>query len=387
MLSRPAHRPKQATQETWEQASSSSSSIISLVDFSLLADNEFVDDAVRNAHKVYEHLIALWAPAILEAAYDLRVFEGLARGPLQSKELAKMLQIEERGMRILLDALYTYRFIERTLTRDDEHIYSLTPDMQQCLVQGELYSLVGKFIYDRRLAWDAWQNLAQAVRTGSGQSGCYSQNQISEADYQFLVGGINFWAPPAISALCRGLHEIEWSTEKAVSVLDVGCGTGLYSQLLLQKFPHWTAQGLDSERIAPLALAQSKQLEVDTRFTCTVCDLWQHDWGENQDLILFANIFHLQNRESAQQLLSLAARSLAKNGLICIIDHILDEHRSANTPQSRFALLFAASMLATGGGDAYTTKDFDDWLGVAHLRRLEIWNTPMHRILIATHDS
>ncbi len=85
--------------------------------------------------------------------------------------------------------------------------------------------------------------------------------------------------------------------------------------------------------------------------------------------------------------MSLAARSLAKNGLICIIDHILDEHRSANTPQSRFALLFAASMLATGGGDAYTTKDFDDWLGVAHLRRLEIWNTPMHRILIATHDS
>lgn len=362
---------------------SQASSIPALVDSALLADNDLVDSSVRSAHKVYEHLIALWAPSIIEAAHDLHLFEELAKGPSESASLAERLQTDKRGMRILLDALYAYELVERTNTANAVY-YSLSLDMQNCLLTGTLYSLVGKFTYDRRLAWDAWRNFARVVRTGSvNQSGLYQPNQISAHDYEHLVGGINFWAPPSVNQLTNGLQAMQWNTEKAVSVLDVGCGTGLYSQLLLQQFPHWTALGLDCERIVPLAQVQSVRLGVASRFTGRACDFWQDAWGENFDLLLFANMFHLQNHESAKRLLQLAARSIAPGGLICIIDHILDEQRLATSPQSRFALLFAASMLATGGGDAYSVNEYDQWLQAAGLQRLSLLDTPMHRILLA----
>ncbi|HZO76361.1 MAG TPA: class I SAM-dependent methyltransferase [Ktedonobacteraceae bacterium] len=359
--------------------------IPSVVDQSLLATASFDDRTVKAAHKVYEHLIALWVPGIIEAAYDLSVFAELAKGPGDAVSLAHTLQCDIRGMRILLDALYALGLIGRRQGPDDSQLYRLPQELQHCLLPGEMYSLAGKIMYDRRLAWDAWHNFATAVRTGSvDQSGHYRQNQISDSDYEYLVSGINFWAPPCINELCRGLQTLEWDTRRAASVLDVGCGTGLYSQLLLQHFRHWTAVGLDCERIAPLARAQSIQLNVDSRFTCRVSDFWQDDWGNNYDLMLFANIFHLQHNESAQRLLSIASRSLAPDGLICIVDHILDNERSVHSSQDRFALLFAASMLATGGGDAYSLGDYDRWFEQAGLQRLCVLDTPMHRLLIAS---
>jgi SAM-dependent methyltransferase len=291
-------------------------------------------------------------------------------------------------MRVLLDALYALGFIKRVPNANGTQLYSLPPELQSCLLPGGVYSLVGKMAYDRRLAWNAWQNFTNAVRTGSANStGHYQQNQISDSDYEYLVNGINFWAPPCIAELCRGLQELRWDTASSASVLDVGCGTGLYSQLLLQRFPHWTASGLDCERIAPLARAQSVRLGVESRFTCRVCNFWEDDWGKNFDLILFANIFHLQNRESARRLIAMASQSLAPGGLICIVDHILDDERNAHSAQDRFALLFASSMLATGGGDAYSSGDYDCWFADAGLKPLGVLDTPMHRLLIATHST
>ena len=144
---------------------------------------------------------------------------------------------------------------------------------------------------------------------------------------------------------------------------------------------------MDCERIIPLAIAQSERLGVESRFDSRVCDFWQSEWGNNFDLIVFANIFHLQNREFAQKLATMAARALAPGGLVCIIDHILDDERNAQTSQNRFALLFAASMLATGGGDAYSLGDYDNWFAEAGLRQVQVFDTPMHRILLATHVS
>ncbi|HTK10960.1 MAG TPA: class I SAM-dependent methyltransferase [Ktedonobacteraceae bacterium] len=361
------------------------SSIPSLVDLSLLADSNPGEKVIKAAHRIYEHLIALWAPAIIEASQELGVFRALAEKSADSISLSNILQTDARSMRILLNALYAYGVVERIQDASGVSLYTLPREFQHCLLPGELYSLAGKMVYDQRLAWDAWRNLANSVRTGStDQSGSvYRQNQIADHDYEFLVSGINFWAPPAVVALCRGLRQLEWDTDAAVSILDVGCGTGLYSQLLLQHFTHWTALGLDCERIAPQAQAQSIRLGVDARFTCRVCDFWQDRWEDNIDLLLFANIFHLQTYASAQRLITLASQSLSPGGLVCIIDHIVDDDCNVQSPQSRFALLFAASMLATGGGDTYTLSDYDRWLEAAKLQRLCVLDTPMHRILIA----
>jgi hypothetical protein len=42
-------------------------------------------------------------------------------------------------------------------------------------------------------------------------------------------------------------------------------------------------------------------------------------------------------------------------------------------------------MLATGGGTSYSIDQYDRWLADAGLRRVALYDTPMHRLLIAGH--
>ena len=356
---------------------------VSLVDESLLVGVTDEDRAVRSAHRFYERLIGLWAPAVIEAAHELGVFAALAEEPANSGGLAWRLDCDARAMRVLLDALYAYDVVDRVHDTGGFR-YLLSAEAQECLLPGTVFSLVGKFVHDINVAWPAWRNLAQVVRNGTREvSVAESPNGITQEDYESLVGGINFWAPPIVTTLSRNLRALGRSGDTTASVLDLGCGTGLYSQLLLREFPQWTATGFDVERITPLANAQALRLGVEERFATRTGDFWQGDWGTGYDLILFANIFHLQTPATAVWLMRHAANCLAPDGLVAVVDQIIDADREPNTPQDRFALLFAASMTNTGGGDAYSFQEYEDWFAAAGLQRVETLDTPMHRILLA----
>jgi SAM-dependent methyltransferase len=359
--------------------------IRSLVDSALLPDGPGEQQTIKAAHRWYEHLIALWAPGVIEAAYDLGIFDCLAEGPRTSTEVAAARGADLRATRILLDALYAYELIERTSSLNGAEFYVLPPEARHCLLDGGIYSLAGKIAYDRRLAWNAWRNLAVAVRTGSYTDGGSERlNQISENEYEQLVTGINFWAPPIVTVLAEALEEQSWAAgRKSPRMLDVGCGSGLYGQLLAQQIPTLSVTGLDVEHILPIAVEQAECLGVGDRFHPVILDFQEDDWGDGFDLVFFANIFHLQTPDTAARLAAKAAAAVAKDGIVAITDHIVTDDFDGQSTQDRFFRLFAASMLATGGGDAYRVHQYDAWLADAGLKRVALLDTPMHRILLA----
>lgn len=357
------------------------------VNFAPLVDNDRlvgIDAQSQAAHRLYEHLIALWAPGVIEAAQDLGAFSALTVGPTTAVQLAEVLGTDLHATRVLLDGLYAYDMVRRGQGADGQAVYTLPTELHDVFSPDGLYSLAGKISHDRNVAWNAWRNLAENVRTGARDAtGGQRVNQISEEDYTALVRGINFWAPPIVRTLANALREHGWSTGESAQVLDVGCGTGIYSQLLLREFPALEASGLDTGRITVIAAQQAQELEVADRFKVTVKDFWNDDWGTDIDLALFVNIFHLQTPESARELLLKSSKALAQDGLIAIADHIVDDDCGAGSVQNRFFRLFAVSMLATGGGDAYALQDYDQWLADAELRRVALLDTPMHRVLLA----
>ncbi|MFF8592601.1 methyltransferase [Streptomyces sp. NPDC015220] len=342
------------------------------------------DPAARATHRVYEHLIGMWAPGVIEAAQDLGVFATLTAGPRTAAGLAETLGTDLRATRVLLDGLHAYELLERERGADGQAVYTLPAELHGVFAPDGLYSLAGKITHDRNVAWGAWRNLADNVRSGArGEHGGQQVNQISEEDYTALARGINFWAPPVVTALAAALRERGWGQESDGVLLDVGCGTGIYSHLLLKEFPQLTARGLDAPRITAIAQEQARRLGVADRFEPLTADFWADDWGTGTDLALFVNIFHLQTPESAHELLLKTAKGLTEDGLIAVVDHIVDEEAGGANVQNRFFRLFAASMLATGGGDAYTVQDYDQWLADAGLRRVALLDTPMHRVLLA----
>jgi SAM-dependent methyltransferase len=343
---------------------------------------------VHAAHELYERLIGLWAPAIIEAAHDLGVFAQLAQAPAGAGDLSRALATDAQATRVLLDALHAYGMVDRVRTENDGYHYELPRHIAECATAAGSLSLVGKFLHDRHRAWPAWQRLADTVRHGAHRSdGGWSENLISAADYQALARGISFWAPPIVELLGAELERLGWGREQARSVLDVGCGAGAYVHLLLRRFPRWRGRGLDVESIVEIAGKGAYEQGVGERFTPLVGDFWTTPWPTNQDLVVFGNIFHLEPRARAQQLAHLAARSVAPGGLVCIIDQIRVGEDERSNPQDRFAVLFAASMLATGGGDTYRLETYDGWLTHAGLERVSLVDAPMHRILLARKRS
>jgi SAM-dependent methyltransferase len=363
-------------------------SMAPLVDSTKLLCDPWDSAVVRASHRIYEHLIAMFAPGLIDSAFELGVFTALAKGPATAACLAQQLDADPHGVRILLDGLSCYEIVlrEQDLDLDPEHRYRLAPGMAECLLPDGLYSLAGRISYDRTTGWQAWKDFAHNVkRPPRNELGDYGANQLSATDYESVARGINFWAPPIVETLCRLLGDLGWTPEESRTMVDIGCGTGIYSHLLLQHFDGLHATALDDKRIVPIALEQAAVLGVDGRFEPFVKDFFTDDWGSGHDLVLLVNIIHLQNEAGAQELVHKAFKAVGDNGVVAIIDNIIDDRSDPQSIQNRFFRLFAASMLVTGGGDSYSLPEYDQWLATAGLTRIALVDTPMHRILLARH--
>lgn len=354
-----------------------------LVDYEHFQRSGVGFDEICAAHKVYETLVGLWAPGVIEAADELGVFREIAKSSKTPAELAEVAGAGSHGMRILLDALCVYGLLNRDVDDSDGYKYSLKPFFGSVVTGHGSASLIGKFLYDRQLAWPAWVNFVDAVRNSGDPDSGRQENQIPAGQYIHLTKGISFWAPPIVDVLCHRLEELGWSSSSEKHILDVGCGTGIYSHLLLRSFRGSQAIGLDVPEICRVAIESASEFGVDDRFATREVDFWSEGWPKNQDLVVIANIFQMLTPDSAKRLIDLAASSLSESGVVCIVDQIRIGKAEFDTAQDRFAAVFAASMLATGGGDTFHLNQYDDWLESSDMHRIDLLDTPMHRIILA----
>ncbi|WP_157535245.1 class I SAM-dependent methyltransferase [Nocardia inohanensis] len=339
---------------------------------------------IAAAHQLYAALVAQWQPAMLESASALGIFDVLRSGAASSTAVAKSIGADERSVRVLLDALAAYGWVSGRDGVDGEPLYEVDESVAACLTAGSMYSLIGKIGYNRSVSGDAWRKLDRVVREGiSGHDGEIENNGISAVAYEDLVTGINFWAPPIVDKITAWLRAAGWGAGEARDVLDIGCGSGVYGQLLLGDFPAATATGVDAPNILRIAAKQAAALGVGERFEARGADFWTSEWGTGRDLVIFANIFHLVNPSGAEKLLEKARESVADDGIICIVDNIQVGGAETDSPQDRFAALFAVSMMVTGGGATYRLAEYDEWLRVAELERVALLDAPMHRVILA----
>lgn len=305
---------------------------------------ESLDAVAVTPEPLMQMMQGMHVTAILQAGVQLGVFDHIADGNTDAATIAVLAGADQRGTRILLDALAALGLL------DKDGGYRLSPLADAFLVSSRPSYLGGMTdILDSDLFWRAFSRFGEAVRRGG-----------TILDRHAEVPGNQFWemfarcstgiAVPAAHALAEKLQP--WAAQReSLKVLDIACGSGLFGLELAARYPQARVTLLDWPNVLTRTRRNVEKAGLDERMNYIAGDMFEVPLGGPYDLIVASHVFHHFTEQRCLQLLRRLAGALTSAGRLAIHDITATGHRPANEP---FPALFSALMLAwTQHGEAH----------------------------------
>ena len=307
---------------------------------------------------------------VLSAGVQLAVFSHIAAGKKTVEEVARAARASRRGIRMLLDALVACRL----LTKKDSR-YGLTPLTAKFLVR-QSPDYAGATMENDDLA-ETWLHLVKAIRTGKPPHPVNAEKSAAKF-FPTLVRNLHVInekpARQAAQMLGEGIPR------KGLSVVDIGCGSGIWGIAFAEADRHACVTAQDFPAMLRLTRQYVKRHGVQDRFDYLPGNLDTVELGKERfDLALAGNIVHTAGGRSARRLFRRLHRALRPGGRIAIADMIPNEDRTGPP----FPVFFALNMLLhTEEGDTYTLAEYAQWLMGAGFERVETAAIGSHSPLI-----
>jgi ubiquinone/menaquinone biosynthesis C-methylase UbiE len=207
-------------------------------------------------------------------------------------------------------------------------------------------------LYDR---WGA--NLEEWVRTGVHPK----RKRNAEGMLKFgkgMVASASLMAPQVIKAL-DGLSGI-------TKVLDVGGGIGGYARFFVRAGDDIGVTVLDIPEVAELGNRSVKE----DRIGFIGGDYHETDFGSGYDLVLMANILHIESQQDAAALVEKAAKACSPGGRVAVVDFAIDDEKRENV----MGCLFAINMRSFG--DTHSEPQIRGWMQAAGISKIETFGMP-----------
>ena len=269
-------------------------------------------------------LIAPWKSAVLYTAVRLEIFTVLADGRMSVPELAGRIRARPGRLNTLLNACAAMGLLTA-----ENSIYANTHFSRVHLVSGRpLYvgDLV-KMLNQESRKWGELFSLIKPEEPSGDKPGEEPQAVFTRAMNNMAMLG-------EADALAR---EVDLSGRR--SMVDAGCGSGMYSVVLVQKYPDLRATLLDT----PQTLAATEKIMAGFGEKDRIClkpsDIVKDPFPPNQDVVLLSDVVYAASDAGA--ILKNARDALKDNGLLVIRGYYLDTEKM----EPEFGALFAVNML------------------------------------------
>lgn len=330
-----------------------------------MSDNQPAPDEILRLINGY------WSTGIIAAAATHHLFTHLDQGADTAGELARRADISERGAQTLLDGLLSINLVELHGTR-----YRNSPSAAAYLVQGRPADLSG--MARLKLGHMAHLTTLPDVVAAGGPISDPTTEVADNPHWGKVVTAIAAQSVPAAAVAADVLH---LSEAGAISILDVGGGSGVYSATWLERNPQARSTQLDWEPINQIARRLLDERGLGDRFSCIDGDFHTTDFGTAAyDVALYSHIAHQEGPEDNVAVFTRLKDALKPGGALVVCDYVVQDDRSGPA----FPLLFASEMLLKSKqGGTWRRSDYHDWLTKAGFTDVTFHSAPPATLVIA----
>ncbi len=293
-----------------------------------------------NSGRLLEMSGSYWKTCTLHASIKIDVFTVLGDEQFGSKDIAQRLNVDERGISTLLNALVAMNLL---LKIDDK--YSNTSVSRLYLSKGSPEYL-GYIMMHHHHLMDSWSQLVQAVKSGKSVKAraAFSQEEMRES---FIMGMFNL----AMGIAPRLATEINLSNRR--HLLDLGGGPGTYAIHFCLKNPQLKATIFDLPTTRPFAEKTVKRFNLTERIDFIGGNYLKDEIDGSYDAALLSHILHAEGFEESQNIMQKTVKALNPGGIVIVHDFILNDTMDGPL----FPALFSLNMLlATAHGQSYSGK-------------------------------
>ena len=300
--------------------------------------------------------------AIIRAGVQLGVFDHISRGANQPGAIASAIGADERGTRILLDALAALGLL------DADGTYRLSPTASAFLVSSSPTYLGGMVdIMAGEILWSAYGQLSEAVRQGGSVLEAHLETH-GHPFWETYASSSALIAAPAGHTLAQLLER--WAESRSeLEVLDVACGSGLHSLIPATRWVDARVTLVDWANVLPVARSNVERLRLVDRTRFIEGDVFKVPLGGPYDLILASHLLHHFSEQRCLELLRRFTPVLSPGGLLVINDFMASASPAANP----LPALFSVTMLVqTSEGEVHALTTYERLLQEAGFRSPQV---------------
>jgi SAM-dependent methyltransferase len=213
-----------------------------------------------------------------------------------------------------------------------------------------------------------WGLLPSALTTGTVPAAIDEGSAARAKMYQGLVSGLAKMWEPSAEALATLVPDT------GPNVLDVGCGSGVWSLALASHRPGLRVIGADLPEVLPAFDERARALGLTDRAQTRAVDLHVAVPPTGRfDLVVVANVLRLEPPETAQALLSRLRLAIAPGGALLIVDAFAQGTEEHERWRALYALHLA---MRTERGEVHPPERVTAWLEALGARDVKLLTLP-----------